>query len=675
MLKFASVLPAQTQTHHCDSRQQRMSTRWWIVGALILSALVYAPAIGFGFAYDDGWVLVSNGFLRTPELRAFWDPSPRHLHVPDLFRPTSVGLDILMYQLCGLRPAIHHAFSVALHLGTTFLLYRQFRRISAPDPQTAELRAAAGAALFGVMAIHAEAVTIISFREDLLAATFGLLALEFIDRINEHRSTIYKLACLLLGTMTFALACGAKLSVAPLPLALVLLRCNAIPRLGSWLPQALALGAGLGLSLWQDLCVLGSLNPYLAQSQHPRVAWSHARRIDVLISSLEIHGHYLQRMLWPSDLAAEYPRPELGSHALELGLAIGLAAVALLIANRRHPAAVCSIVRSVAAWLVLAIPTSLVFAPLLHLEADRYAYLASAPIAWLLGLAMLGLGERLTAHVPTSSKSTVRYSCIAAAVCMQGAVAITTSRTYAHDGSIWYQAAKRAPNAARPAAMLGILKLHAGHDRVDLDPELVLQVQAHCENAIALEPEHYLGWLCAARLAASQKHWSEAASNYARVLELQPVQLGRWQSAMAQVLRQLPDSPEDPFNAKKIDRLLGHALAQSPFEPELWLAAADAAQRQGDPRRALSHLEIAWKLYPERWETTFQAIELALDRGDVAAAGHTWRSRRTLRQRAGDIHRESMAKRVRDAELLRAAHPIDEFFDAGVFPNEPPNEP
>jgi hypothetical protein len=82
-----------------------------------------------------------------------------------------VLFDMLSYQLFGLDPRLHHALSILLHLGVCAALAAWLRRLGAPL-----MLWASTLALFGLLAIHTEAIAVVSFREDLLAALLGLLA-------------------------------------------------------------------------------------------------------------------------------------------------------------------------------------------------------------------------------------------------------------------------------------------------------------------------------------------------------------------------------------------------------------------------------------------------------------------------------------------------------------------
>ncbi|MCA9682864.1 MAG: hypothetical protein KC457_11750, partial [Myxococcales bacterium] len=147
---------------------------------LALIAVVHLPLLAFGFVYDDGWTLRSNGFLRPGHFdpRLLFSSEALSRHIPDGFRPTLVCFDALSYRLLGLEAGAHHALSIALHVLICALLARLLRRLGAGR----ELLLAS-VACFGLLAIHAEVVAVVSYREDLLAAALGLGALLAATRV------------------------------------------------------------------------------------------------------------------------------------------------------------------------------------------------------------------------------------------------------------------------------------------------------------------------------------------------------------------------------------------------------------------------------------------------------------------------------------------------------------
>ena len=423
-----------------------------LLGVLALVALVHLPLLRFGFIYDDGWTLRSNGFLRP----GLFDPalllSPEALarHVPDAFRPTLVVFDALSLRVLGLDPRLHHGLSIALHLGVCALLARLLRRLELDEDVVL-----ASVACFGLLAIHAEAVAVISFREDLLAAALGLLAMLAALRALTAPAMRGALPWTLAAAGAMALACGAKLSAAPLPALLLLL---------VWLGPALklplklerprlalvltGLALGVALALAQTFVVHGG-SPYGVDN--PRILAQRLGLAPILAASTVIHVGYLQQILVPLGLSPEYV-----DHGASWLAPATLAASALLLAlvgaallgRRRWPLASLALL----AWVLACVPTSnLVGLP--NMRADRFMYLPSLVPCVALAAGLLQLGRRISVQD--------RWAPLALFVLVQGSFGAAASRAYVSNTTLWHEAARRAPDSARAQALLGLERVGA----------------------------------------------------------------------------------------------------------------------------------------------------------------------------------------------------------------------
>lgn len=646
------------------------SPRSILAGVLALIALVYLPTLGYGFVYDDGWTLLSNGFLRRPEdLGLLLSPEAAARHVPDAFRPTLVVFDVLAYQLLGERAWMHHAVSVALHLLTCGLLFAWLGRLGAPF----SLRAAV-LAVFGSMAIHAEAVTVVSFREDLLAAAIGLAGLVLASGALAE-STFARRATRTLGASALiALAAGAKLSAAMLPGLWLLAelvspwRTRRPRSVRAAIAIAACMQAASTLTLLQNVRVYASWTPY-DPGANPRVLASRIGESAVLARSAQIHLEYVRQMLLPFGLSPEHadrgaswgdPATLLACAAL-LGL-VGLGTWAL--ARRRGVIAL-----SVLGALWLALPTSNVFG-LPNMQADRFMYLPS--IAVCIGLAALGLaaGEGLRRMWRDGPGAELWLAPLALFVVVQGAMAQASTSVYGSNTTLWRVAVARAPASARAQAMAGLTLLQQTRDRELPDPEVLAQVEQRCTRALELDPAHALPHVCFARLATSRRDWAGAHAHHLRAVELAPDHADRSLAALAQLSLDLPDLDETARREAAL-AFIARGLRETPYSPEIWVAGGRIAHRIGEPWLALHLYRGARRLRPERWETVLAGLELALDLGHSAAARRTWLQAHELLGRAEPAARNAIASRLVDANRLYPTPLIRSLLDPGVFPDDP----
>ena len=636
---------------------QSLSPRVVIGGLLGLTALIYLPALGYGFVYDDGWTLLSNGFLRAPDASLLFSPEGAAKHVPDAFRPTLVAFDVLAFRALGNFAPAHHALSILLHLGVCLALARWLARLGA-----GLMLRASTVALFGVLAIHAEPVTVVSFREDLLAALLGLTACSVATRTIEGSTRTWTLG-LLAAALAMALAGGAKLSAAALPGLWLLAQL-----LSPWRPRAAlrrivsgfaVLQAAAVLSAWQTSIVFGSFSPYGADN--PRVLATRIDKSAVLAESTRIHVDYLSQMVLPFGLSpehvdrgAQWSDPSVLLATAVLGLLLGVGGWAVW---RRRPVIGLAVLGSF--WLAL--PTSNLFG-MPNMQADRLMYLPSAAVCLGLAALALSLGRR--------ARGNLRMAPIVVLCIVQGTMARAQSSVYASNATMWKVALERAPESARTQAMAGLTLLRQTSGRELPDEDVLTRVSDHCDRALTLDARYELGHVCHARLALLRKDWPTAYRHFERAVELSPDRNDRNLAALAQLSLDLPDRDSE----ERLSLAYGHlarGLREYPYSPEIRVTAGRIAHRTGLPWLALHLYRGARRLRPDRWETVIAGVELALDLGDAAAAQRTWLQAHELIGKADPTTRSAISARIVDLNRLYPAPLLHSLLDPGVFPDDP----
>lgn len=642
---------------------------WVLVGVLTLVALVFLPTLRFGFVYDDGWTLLSNGFLREGRLVRLLGPEAAEWHVPDPFRPTLVLLDTLTYRLFGLSATWHHAISVGLHVGVCLALWRVLDRLGADTP----LRASA-TLCFGLLALHAEPVAVISFREDLLAALLGLSAVAVGLAATQRERWAELLPLALVALVLQGLAVGAKASAAPIPIFFLLAAAlspwrDPAPRARRW-AVASALFIGAGLAVGQRIVALGGLDPYGA-ADSPRLMSARAGTSPVLAASTQIHAEYLRQIAIPTGLSPEYPdRIAVWSDPATLLCATGLLGLLGLgiwfAVRRRQPLVALAILGA----FVLALPTAnLVAMP--NMRADRFTYLWSAPVAMGLASGLLGVGRRFAEEERDGSFPLGALLPVIAFALIQGSVAGAAQRTYGSNITLWTASAHRAPGSARAQAMHGLHLLLQAPPRPSLDPALSARVAGKCRAALAHDPLEPLGHTCLGRLAVAERRWADADAHFARALDLDPVPADRLLAARIQLSLDLPDLTQDERSARAFDRL-SDGLASHPYSPELRVAGARVLHRLGHPRPAMYLYRRARSLRPERSDTVLGGLELAIDLGDVKAARRTVLAEGPALDGADQTARHALKRRLAHLERHRPTPLIHSLLSPGAFPDESP---
>jgi len=167
----------------------------------LASVSMYLNSANGQFVHDDISAVVNNkdALAKSPVLflfsNDFWGEAMQNPGSHKSYRPLTVLSFRIVSQWFGLRPLPHHFANIALHSLVVWLLYWicvQNLKLSSTTSLMASL-------LFAVHPIHAEAVSGIVGRADLLAAVFFLLCFLSADKnFYQHWMTcLLSLLCLL----------------------------------------------------------------------------------------------------------------------------------------------------------------------------------------------------------------------------------------------------------------------------------------------------------------------------------------------------------------------------------------------------------------------------------------------------------------------------------------------
>ena len=158
---------------------------------------IYANTLQNGYALDDLTAIQDNSLVRKgitaiPEILS----TPYHYGsfrarengpaIDDLYRPLSLVIFSIEYQIVGDNPVLGHLANLLLYAGCVILfflfLYNLFKR---QRPALAFI----GALLFALHPIHTEVVANIKSADELLCFFFGLLSLNtFMKYLDDNDS-------------------------------------------------------------------------------------------------------------------------------------------------------------------------------------------------------------------------------------------------------------------------------------------------------------------------------------------------------------------------------------------------------------------------------------------------------------------------------------------------------
>jgi tetratricopeptide (TPR) repeat protein len=312
-------------------------TRLILLFLLAVTLLAFWQVIHCDFItqWDDGEYVtlnrhIQNGFSIEGIRWSFTSTHAANWH------PLTWMSHMLDVQLFGLNPRWHHLTNLLFHIANTLLLFFVLNRTTNALWQSAFV-----AALFALHPLHVESVAWVAERKDVLSTFFWMLTMGAYLYYVERPGLWRYLAVFIL----FALGLMAKPMLVTLPFVLLLLDFWPLRRFGQTekaketKPSAAQKDhrASLRHLLWEKIPLLflsafSSIVTYIAQQQGGAVVSSEVFPLSVRVSNaFASYIFYIDKMIWPTDLAVLYPHPGLWPIWLVAGAALPIIAATIMV--------------------------------------------------------------------------------------------------------------------------------------------------------------------------------------------------------------------------------------------------------------------------------------------------------------------------------------------------------
>jgi len=266
-------------------------------GVLVLAiVMTFANVLDNEFVYDDQMLIVDDPAVRLPLSAGFEGLYYRPL------RTLSYRLD---YALGGMNPRVFHLSNVIYHGVTVLLVSSLLCAVGASPPASI-----AGALVFAVHPVQADAVSYAAGRRDVLCGLFYVVGVLAYLRYRRSGGA----APLVLAAVSYVLAILAKEMAVTLPVACLLIdrwQGTRLARTETGLPVGASTAPGRHLGSLVALAALGGFALALTYGNHVlRIAtewpWHGGSFATNFATVARVWTKYLQLMVWPAQLSADY---------------------------------------------------------------------------------------------------------------------------------------------------------------------------------------------------------------------------------------------------------------------------------------------------------------------------------------------------------------------------------
>ena len=481
----------------------------FITALVACATLPYLNILVNGFVYDDDAQVMQNPYVRSfrylKEIFTTNVWSFSGVVVSNYYRPVMTLGYLVCYKLFGMQAYGFHLVSLLLHVLVVCLVFVLTERLTGD-----RVCAFVAGALFALHPVHTESVAWIAAVTDLEVTLFYLLTFGIflaVARPGGRRSEPLVAA---MG-VTFLLALFSKEQAMTLPaLATVYEHFFREDRSETSTSQKL----GRYGVLWLVGVAYVLFRIHFLGGLAPEEKFRQVTPQQIVLSAIALVAQYVWKLLWPVRLCAFYVfHPSTSPLDLRVlaGLLALLAFAALFFVCWRSRERNVRFVFFAILWFFATL------APILNAHwvgenvfTERYLYLPSVGVAWLVGLGASKLWSR------AAPRPAERRALVLAGLAVGGLFAariVIRNRDWNNDKVLFTRTLDLSPDAYGVLNSLGIIYWDEGH----LD-----KAESAWRRVLAANPDDP-GALINLGLVASQRHqYAEAKGFFQRAMELKP---------------------------------------------------------------------------------------------------------------------------------------------------------
>lgn len=281
---------------------------------LLLSFIFYGSSLKNKYNLDDNYVIVdqpltNQGIKAIPKIfTSHYINKGQESHS---YRPVTLSVFALEYELFGAKPAISHVFNVLLYALCCFLVFRLILCLRPQEDNT--IMALCAAVLFLILPVHSEVVNNVKCRDELLSFAFAVGACIQFLKYGKTRSLKFVAFGFLLLTASILSKKTSFTLFAVIPVMLLLF--TDIKRKELLIIVSSFLGLFVGLRYFRILLVQNtSVVREIKYFENPLFDSNQYSFFDRIPAAIATFGNYVQLLIHPKELISYY-----GYNQVEIG--------------------------------------------------------------------------------------------------------------------------------------------------------------------------------------------------------------------------------------------------------------------------------------------------------------------------------------------------------------------
>ncbi|MBM4055926.1 MAG: tetratricopeptide repeat protein [Planctomycetes bacterium] len=428
------------------------------------SCVVFINTLQNNFVYDDSVTIVNNNLIKNwGDFRRLFSFNYFVLSGEISYRPIVTFTYFLDYTLWGENPSGYHFTNLLFHTANVIVFYFFLVKIT-----KVRLLAFMSALLLASHPVVTETVNSISYREDLLAALFYLIAFILFIKLDD---TFAKKGAFYLyyagSIVSYAMSLFSKEMAVTLPVMLVIYKFF-FPLENNPCKEFVKKVKGVYIGYFSLTCFYLIIQFWVFKDVSINLNQSKLN-IFAMVKALVL---YIKLLFLPFGLNADYVVPPISTAVISFLIAIFFIIVLIIVLLRIDKSN--KIFFFFVSWFFVTLSPVSNIIPLTNVMAERYLYI---PVMGFLGAVGILFWRHVTKKVYTTA-------CFSIVLIVFAIVSIPRNGVWYDEFSLWYSTLLREPDSIRAHHNLGVVYSSRGfHEKAEYEYKKTLEIKPNDAGA------------------------------------------------------------------------------------------------------------------------------------------------------------------------------------------------